>query len=326
MSAQSDPTQSSSPLLEPSGRRRTVLVIGASGFVGRHVVRTLLADGHKVRCLARRPSRIQDLAAAGCEVAQGDLLDAASVDRALVGVQAVYICTHTLSPQGASEPGQDFMDVELSGLRNVVGGCKANGVRRVLYVTFIGVAQHGQSAWSRGRWKAEQYLFASGLDVTVFRPGMIVGQGGTGFEAVLSGARRPFAVGMGSGAQLMRTVAVGDLAYYLVGVLDEPRSFGHHYDVGSDDVLTVDQMTDLAAQALGRRPPLKIHIPLALLKRLAPLIERAGKMPRGSFSGLVDGLRTDMDGDPAPIRRLLGRPPESYSQSLKRALGIGATS
>lgn len=87
----------------------TVLVVGASGFVGRHLARALLADGRTVRCLVRDPTRVQDLAAAGCEVVPGDMLDAASVGRALEGARAVYICVHTLLPQRANASGQDFM-------------------------------------------------------------------------------------------------------------------------------------------------------------------------------------------------------------------------
>jgi uncharacterized protein YbjT (DUF2867 family) len=298
----------------------TILVIGASGFLGRHVTQALLADGRTVRCMARDPSRVQDLANAGCEVVQGDILKAASVEHALESVQAAYICVHTLSPQGANSSDQDFMGVEMTGLQNIIRACKTQGVRRLIYVTSIGITSDAPSAWLRGRWQTEQFLFNSGFDVTVIRPGMIVGRGGTGFEAVLSGAKRPIAIAMGSGKQKMRTVAVEDLAYYLVGVLDDPRSFGHHYDVGSDDVLTMDQMINIAAECLGRQHPVKIHVPQALLGLFAPLIERASKMPRGSFKGLVDGLPVDMDGDPTPIRRLLNRPLQSYSQAVKRTL------
>lgn len=299
----------------------TILVIGASGFLGRRVARALLADGRPVRCMARDKTRVQDLADVGCEVVQGDMLDAASVEHALESVRAAYVCVHTLSPQGANSSGRDFMGVEETGLRNIVGACETRGVRRLVYVTSIGVAPDAPSAWLRGRWQTERFLFGSGLDVSVVRPGMIVGRGGTGFDAIVGGAGRPVAIGLGDGKQRMRTVAVDDLAYYLVGVLDDPRAFGRRYDVGSDDVLTTDQMTDIAAELLGRRHPVKIHVPHTLLGLLAPLIERAGKMPRGSFKGLVDSLAVDMSGDPTPIWAILGRPPLSYRQAVKRALG-----
>ncbi len=298
----------------------TVLVIGASGFVGRHLARLLLADGRTVRCLARDPQRVQDLADAGGEVVRGDILEPASVARALESVHAVYICIHTLSPQGANSAGQDFMDVEKRGLRNIVDACRTAGVRRLIYVTSIGIAPDAPSAWLRGRSQTEQLLFRSGLDVSVIRPGMIVGRGGTGFDAITRGARGPAAIVLGRGEQRFRTIAVDDLAYYLVGVLDDPRSFGHGYDVGSDDVLTTDQMIDVAAERLGRRHPVKIHVPGGLLLLADPLIERLTRMPRGAMTGLVDSLQVDMTGDPTPIRTILDRSLQTYRQALERAL------
>jgi uncharacterized protein YbjT (DUF2867 family) len=297
-----------------------VLIIGASGFVGRHLAQLLLADRQTVRCMARDTKRIQDLADAGGEVVQGDILDPASVARALESVQAVYICIHTLSPQGANSAAQNFMDVEKSGLRNIVNACRTAGVRRLIYVTSIGIAPDAPSAWVRGRSQTEQLLFDSGLDVSVIRPGMIVGRGGTGFDAIARGARRPAAIVLGSGQQRFRTIAVDDLAYYLVGVLDDPRSFGHSYDVGSDDVLTTGQMIDIAAECLGRRHPVKIHVPSGLVGLAAPLIERVTRMPRGAMKGLVDSLQVDMTGDPTPIRTILQRSPQTYRQALEHAL------
>lgn len=298
----------------------TVLVIGASGFVGRQLVRRLLADGRRVRCLARDRTRVQDLAQSGCEVVEGDILNPASVASALESVRAAYICIHTLSPQGASSSGQDFMDVEKTGVQNIASACQRSEVRRLIYLTSIGVAPDASSAWLRGRSQTEQILFDSGLDVSVIRPGMIVGRGGTGFDAIIRGARRPVAMVLGNGRQKFRTIAVDDVVYYLVGVLDDPRSFGHHYDVGSDDVLTTGQMIDLAAEHLGRGHPFKIHVPSTPLGLAGPLIERATTLPRGSMKGFVDSLRIDMTGDPTALRTILRRPPQPYRQAMERAL------
>ena len=299
---------------------KKILVIGASGFVGRHVAQALLADGYEVRCLARNPARVQDLAAAGCEVVQGDISDLASMESALESVEAAYISIHTLSPQQATTAGQDFMEVERNGLQNIVTACRTHSVRRLIYVTFLGTAPESPSAWVRGRWQAEQFLLNSGLDVTVLRPGQIVGVGGQGFDMMVSQAKKSAAIIMGSGKQKWRNIALDDLVYYLVGVLDNPRAYGQCYDVGCDDILTNEQMMDTAAEVLGRNHPRKIHIPVALLGILAPLIERLSKLPPGSMKGFVDSMETDAIGDPASIRALLPRPPLPYRQAVERAL------
>jgi len=211
------------------------------------------------------------------------------------------------------------MAVELDGLRHIVTACQAHGVHRLIYVTSLGIVADAASEWLRERWRAEQLLLNSGLDVTIIRPGMIVGTGGRGFEMLASQARKPVAVFLG-GQQRLRTIAIDDLIYYLVGVLNDPRAYRYRYDVGNDDVLTNRQMIDVGAAILGRRPPIKLQIPLALLGALAPVLERAGKLPKGAFKGLLDGLADDAIGDPRPIRSILPRALLSCRQAAERAL------
>ena len=299
-----------------------VLVIGASGFVGRHVAKALLAEGNAVRCLARDLDRVQDLAIAGCEVVQGDISDLASMQRAMESVQAVYIAIHMLSPQQTSASHQRFMDVEKDGLRNVMTACRTHGARRLIYVTSLGIAPDAPSEWLRERWQTEQMLLNSDLDVTVIQPGQIVGIGGRGFDMIVSQSKRAVAVTIGSGRQKMRTIAIDDLVYYLVGVLNDPRAYQQCYDVGSDDVLTVPQMIDITAEILGRPHPIKIRIPGSFLSALAPVIERMSKLPKGALKGFLDSLTADMIGAPMPIGAILPRMPLSYRQAVQRTLAV----
>lgn len=297
-----------------------VLILGASGFVGRHLALALLAEGHQVRCVSREVTRLEDLAKHGCEIASADMTDPASLQQAMKSVEAVYVSVHTLSRQDSRTTGQDFMELELTGLRNIVDACHAEGTRRLVYLTFLGVSPDAPSAWVRGRWKAEQMLLQSGLDVTVIRPGQIVGSGGRGFEMMMGQARRPIALTMGNGGSKWRNIALDDLLYYLCGVREDPRSYGKCYDVGCDDVLTNNQMIDIAAEAVSRRPPTRIGLPVSLLKPLTPLIERLARLPQGAIRGILDSLKMDAVGDPLPIRSILPRPPLSYRESVRKAL------
>lgn len=297
---------------------KTVLIIGASGFVGRHLARALLAQGYAVRALARNPARLQDLSSAGCEIVQGDISDFSSVQRAVNGVEAVYISIHTLSPQGGG--GARFMEVEKNGVQNVVAACRSCGAARVVYVTSLGMSPHARSEWLRERWHTEQLLLRSGLEATVIRPGYIMGVGGRGFDTVVSSAKRRFALTIGGNRPQMRTIALDDLIYYLIGVLDEPRAWGQAFDVGNDDVLSSNQRINRTADFLGRRHPVKFRLPMALLGALAPLIERVAKLPTGAMTGFVDSMKVDGVGDPMPIRAILPQPPLSFQQALERAL------
>ncbi|MEO7215686.1 SDR family NAD(P)-dependent oxidoreductase [Mucilaginibacter sp.] len=299
---------------------KRILVIGASGFIGGYLTNQLLSEGYTVRCLARSPDKLEELAKLGCEIVKGDLTDPASVQHALKSIDAVYISIHTLAPQHKDTSKLGFMDIEMNALENIVEGCRMHGVRRLIYVTSLGVSADAKDAWTGGRWKTQQYLLNSGLDVTVIQPGMIVGIGGQGFNMVLANAQKSTAFVIGNGLNKFRSIAIDDLVYNLIGVLQERKAYGQCYEVGSDDILTGDQLIDEAADVVGHAHPKKIHIPLGLLRFSAPLIERIARSPKGAIKGALGGLGADLIGDPSAIRKLLPRKPLSYKQAVSKAL------
>lgn len=301
---------------------KNILVIGASGFVGGYLTRQLLADGYVVRCLVRNPDKVKALGDSGCEIVKGDISDSTAIKSALEDIDAVYISIHTLAPQHADTADKGFMDIELNGLQNIVEGCKKQGVHRLIYVTSIGISAHTKDAWTSGRWKIQQYLLKSDLDVTVIQPGMIVGIEGQGFNMVLANAQKKMAFVIGNGRNKFRCIAIDDLTYYLVGVLHEPDAYGQCYEVGGEDILTSDDLINVAADVIGHSRPAKIHISLALLRFAAPLIQLLAKAPRGAIKGALGSLGHDMIGDPSAICKLLPRLPLSYKQAVERALKV----
>ena len=300
-----------------------ILVIGASGFVGGNLAKQLLADGYEVRCLARKPDKIRDLAKAGCEVVQGDISEVQSLQNALKSIDAVYISIQTIVAQPANKGSKDFMDVELAGLQNIINACKQNSVTRVVYVTFLGTSPDSKSSWSRGRWKAEQLLINSKLNATIIRPGMIVGVGGQGYNAVVSNAKKSTAFIMGNGKQRYRSIAISDLVYYLEGLLNEPKAFGQAYDIGGDEMYNMEQMIDLVADILKRPHPRKLHIPMGVMGTLSFILEPLMKMQKGSLKSYVDGMESELIGvDPIAIRKLLPRPLLTFEEASRKALGL----
>lgn len=301
---------------------KRILVIGASGFIGGYLTTQLLSEGYMVRCLARSPDKLKESAKRGCEIVKGDFTDPTSVQHALESMDAVYVSIHTLAPQHKDTSKLGFMDIEMNALQNIVAGCRLHNVRRLVYVTSLGISVDARDAWTSGRWKTQQYLFGSGLDVTVIQPGMIVGIGGQGFNMVLANAQKSTAFVIGNGRNKFRSIAIDDLVYNLIGVLNEPEAYGQCYEVGSDDILTGDQLIDEAADVVGHSHPRKIHIPLGLLRFAAPVIERIVKSPKGSIKGALGGLGADLVGNPSAIRKLLARKPLSYKQAVAQALKV----
>ncbi len=125
-------------------------------------------------------------------------------------------------------------------------------MQRVVYVTSLGISADAASEWLRERWHREQLLLRSGLDATVIRPGYIVGVGGRGFDTIVSNAKKRIAINMGGDHPKMRTIAIDNLMYYLSGVPHEPRAYRQCYDVGNDDVLSINQLVDTTADIIAQ--------------------------------------------------------------------------
>jgi len=158
---------------------RLVLITGATGYVGGRLASGLIARGERVRCLARRPEALADRLTAHSEVVQGDLLDAPSLDRALVGVDTAYYLVHSLGT------GSYFETTEAEAARNFAVAAKAAGVQRVIYLG--GLCDEGRldlSLHLRSRCRVGEMLREHGVQTIEFRASVILGSGSLSFELI----------------------------------------------------------------------------------------------------------------------------------------------
>ena len=233
-------------------------------------------------------------------------------------VDVLYCLMHTMNHQ-PNAPGQGFMEIEMNGLKNIVLACKENSVKRIIYVTFLGTNPDSPSVWVKERWNCEQILINSGLDVTIIRPGYIIGKGGMGFDMTVSRAKSSYTFNLlANGKQKMRNIAIDDLVYYIVGVSTDPRSFGKCYDVGNDEIMSDNERIDATCDLLRRKHPWKFHGASGVMGFLGPFIEYFGGIPKGMINGIISALKLDSIGDPMPIRELLPRSPLNYKESFER--------
>ncbi len=183
---------------------KTVLVTGGTGFLGRRLTRRLVAEGHRVRVLARKTSNIEPLTAMEVEIVVGDLADKSSLNGAFKGVGAVV---HAAA--GTTGTKKDCETVTILGTRNVLELCKANGVAKLVYISscsVYGVADYKinqlvteQSSlerhpeqrghYSASKQQAEALVIEAMKSkiypVVVLRPGTIYGPGGQVFAPMI---------------------------------------------------------------------------------------------------------------------------------------------
>ena len=244
-----------------------ILVVGATGNLGRKVVRTLRAAGEDVRAMTRVVSKGDELRALGARVVRGDLTDPESLDFAMNGARAVVLSAHSILGRGSD--ASDLVDDE--GHRALIDKAKDFGVEHIIYMSVIGAAfDHPVDFW-RTKARIEQHVRESGIDYTIIRSAafmevhayQLIG------KAVLEGKR---VVLTGRGTNPRNFVAAEDVAKVVVGALRIPSLRGETLDVGGPENLTARQVVEVFRRVSGRKAKVR-HIPITAVRAMARVMK-----------------------------------------------------
>ena len=264
-----------------------VLIAGATGYIGRHLAKRLAASGVKVRCMVRRPEAASDLADAGCEVVRGDVLDPSTLESALDGVQTAYYLVHSM---GRGNTG-DFEAVDREGAANFAKAAAAAGLAQIVYLGGLGV---GGSRHLRSRHETAEVLGSTGVPITYFRAAVVLGGGSESFQTVYYLVRRlPAMVTPKWTTIRTQPIAIADVITYLEAVAETGPWTGREIEIGGPDITTYGGMMGEMADAMGKRRPLMIRVPV-LTPRLSSLwIGLVTPVDTGVARPLVEGLTTE---------------------------------
>lgn len=275
-----------------------ILVVGATGNIGRHVVAGLVERDVRTRALTRDTARASELLPAPgslLEIVEGDLADPAAVERALVGVDRVYVATQ----------GGDQVALE-TGL---IDAAKRAGVQHLVKVSVIGASQDNVVELARGHAVIEQHLAGSGLPATILRPNWFA-ENFFGSAATIAGQ----GVVYGSASEgRVAFVDSRDTAAAAVAVLTGDGHEGRDYVLTGPESLTFAEAGAALAAGLGR-PVAYVDIPD---EALHSAITGAG-MPDAVGDMVVQINRNARAGNLAEatptVADLTGRPPRSLEQ------------
>ncbi len=253
-----------------------VLVTGASGFVGRHIVDELLRQGFGVSALVRNPDtyRREDVTAYS-----GSILNRESIIPAAQGCDAII---HLVGIIAENKHDGTFEQVHVTGTQNVIAAAKATGVNRFVHMSALGTRPQAASRYHQTKWQAEESLRQSGLQFTIFRPSMILGPDGDFARMLVNWARgkaAPFFFMPYFGAGILgqrnthhlQPINVADLAELFCHALNTPAAIGKTYDVGGPQTLTWPEFLSQAALAITGKNKPAIGIPAWWAKFLASL-------------------------------------------------------
>lgn len=241
-----------------------MLVTGATGFLGSHVVAQLVKAGVRPACFVRSTSDTRDLAAKGLSLCVGDLGDVGSLVSAMHGVKTLV----------------NLASLGFGHAPAILEACRLAGVERGVFISTTAIFTSLDARTRAVRLEAEKLIRDSGLTWTILRPTMIYGtERDRNFARLISFIDRYPAVPIpGSGRGLQQPVHVDDLAAAVISAVDRSASRGRAYNLSGDRSLTYNQTVDETATALGRRV-LKLHVPLTPVASALHLYERAVRRP-----------------------------------------------
>jgi uncharacterized protein YbjT (DUF2867 family) len=292
----------------------TILVTGATGYIGSRLALHLLHARHDVRAMARDPRRLAALAAAGAESVAGDVLQPESLSSALEGVDVAYYLIHSMGT------GADYAARDREGAANFAAACAAAGVRRIIYLGGLGESAAALSKHLTSRQEVGDVLRAGPVPVTELRAAIIVGAGSASFEIIRDLARKlPFMICPRWVRSRCEPIALDQVLDYLAGVLGEPRTIGEVLEIGGGEILTYEDMMRQCAAALGKRVRI-ITVPVLTPRLSSYWLNLVTSVPMSIARPLVEGLRNDVITTDQRIRAWIPVARMTFRQSVERAL------
>lgn len=292
----------------------SILLTGATGYIGGRLLPILESSGHPLRCLTRRPEHLKGRVSQGTEIAPGDLLTGEGLEAALQGVDVAYYLVHALGASGS------FIEQDRQAARLFGATARKAGVKRIIYLGGLGDERHGLSDHLRSRQETGRILQESGVPVLELRASIVIGSGSLSFEIVRALVERlPLMITPRWVYSICQPIAVEDALAYLVAALELPLDRSEVFEIGGADQLSYGEiMREYARQRGLRRTMIPVPVLTPRLSGLwlglvTPVYAKIGRQ-------LVQGLK-----NPTVVRddraaRVFAITPMGLRAAIARAL------
>jgi uncharacterized protein YbjT (DUF2867 family) len=288
----------------------TVLVTGATGFIGRRLVPALVADGHTVRAMTRRPERYDGPG----EPVGADVMDPDSLATALEGVDVAVYLVHSLD-----DP--DFERKDADAARNFSRAAADADVRQIIYMGGLGADDDELSAHLRSRREVEGLLGGDGVPVTVLRAAIVVGHGGISWEITRQLVKNlPAMVVPKWASTRTQPIALDDVIRYIGGVVDNDKALDRVFEIGGTEQLTYLDMMKVAAELINGRQILVVPVPVLTPRLSSYWLALVTDVDATTGRNLIDSMSTQVVVTDTSIRDVVPFEPLSYEESVRRAL------
>ncbi|WP_395726147.1 NAD(P)H-binding protein [Nakamurella sp.] len=288
----------------------TVLVTGASGFIGSHLVPALIERGRQVRAMTRHP----DTYSGAGEPVYGDVADLDSLRTALDGTGAAYYLVHSLADD-------DFEQRDAEAATAFGHAAADAGVQQIIYLGGLGDVDDHLSPHLQSRRDVEQLLGLGGVPVTVLRAAVVIGHGGISWEITRQLVDHlPAMVTPKWVSTRTQPIALLDVIRYLADVLDNPGAIGEVFEIGGPEVLSYAEMMRRAARIQNHRSPPIVPVPLLTPRLSSMWLALITDVDQGTARNLIDSMNNEVIVRDDSIRQLLPGELTGYDEAVRIAL------
>lgn len=294
-----------------------VFITGGTGFVGSHLLRRLLRDGHLVRALVRDPRSVGNVSGGTgqLEIVQGDVLAPVPAD-ALAGCDAVIHLVGIIYERKSSS----FDSVHRVGTQHVVTAAQGAGVQRFVQMSALGARAGDASQYHTSKFAAEEIVRKSGIPHVVLRPSLIFGPGSGFIEQMTALMRRvPFVRPVaGTGQYRFAPIYIDDVVECFAQSLINAAAMNQTVNLVGPEELMLNEIGDEIAVCIGVRKR-ALHVAMPLMKSVATLFSFLPMKPpvtRDQLRMLEEGSTAD----PEPMKRIFHIQPVGFRNGLRQYL------
>ena len=293
----------------------TVLVAGASGYIGGRLVPELVARGYRVRVMVR--SKVEALSDRwpNCEVVVADALNPSSLMIAMEGVHTVFYLIHSMLVGPKS-----FADADRSAARWVRESAEQQQVKRIIYLGGLGDKQDRLSPHLSSRMAVADELALGSVPVTFLRAAIILGSGSASYEMMNHLIRRLWVLPVPSWAKTQcQPIGLRDVIKILVGVLEIPVSAGKIFDIGGPDVMTYREMMQSTAKTMKRKR-FMFSVPIIPISFSKRWVSTFSGVSIDLVGPLIDSLKHDLVVKKNRLQQLIIDKSEQFEKSLENSM------
>jgi uncharacterized protein YbjT (DUF2867 family) len=281
---------------DQTGNPGRVLIVGATGFVGKRLIPELVKKNIRLRLLVRDPSKAVPLMLrdADIEVVQGNLVDNAGLAESLQGIDSAYYLVHSMGGRTLAK-NDEYAERDRTAAMNFIGASNVAGLGRIIYLGGLGETGDNLSEHLRSRFEIAKILASGKPSATILRAAIIIGAGGASFEMLRYLVERlPVMITPKWVETRIQPIAIKDVLAYLVGCLLNPGTAGKTFDIGGPEIFTYVEMVQQYAEARGLTKRLIIRVPVLTPLLSAYWVDLVTPVPSGIAHPLIEGLRNEV--------------------------------